>query len=76
VKRYGPSHRRARNASVVFKNFYLHPKKTFSTVSRVDRTCRTSGQTSVFGPKGDIRPISIISRLSEHKKSPGRCGGF
>ena len=33
MKRCGPSCRRARSASVVFKIFVLHPKKTFATIS-------------------------------------------
>ena len=38
-KRYGPSRRRARSASAVFKIFVLHPKKTFSTLSARSRHC-------------------------------------
>src|SRR6476646_3455662 len=33
VKRCGPSRRRARSVSAVFKIFVLHPKKTFATIS-------------------------------------------
>src|SRR6266480_17599 len=33
VKRCGPSHRRARNAPAVLKNFVRQPEKTFATVS-------------------------------------------
>src|SRR5258705_13862053 len=33
VRRCGPSRRRARTASAVFKIFVLHPKKTFATIS-------------------------------------------
>jgi hypothetical protein len=36
-KRCGPSHRRARNASAVLKNFVRQPKKTFSTLSAKKR---------------------------------------
>jgi hypothetical protein len=33
MKRCGPSSRRARSASAVFKTFVLHPKNTFATKS-------------------------------------------
>src|SRR5713101_5717953 len=39
VKRYGPSRRRARNASAAFRIFDPHPKKTFATVSANTRHC-------------------------------------
>jgi len=35
--RYGPSRRRAQNASAALKNFVRHPKKTFSTLSALLR---------------------------------------
>ena len=37
TKRCGPSHRRVRNASAVLKNFVRQPKKTFSTLSALNR---------------------------------------
>src|SRR6476659_320363 len=33
MKRYGPSHRRAHNASAALRIFVRHPKKTFATKS-------------------------------------------
>ena len=33
MKRYGPSRRRAQNASAALKIFVRHPKKTFATIS-------------------------------------------
>ena len=38
MKRYGPSRRRAQNASAVLKIFVRHPKKTFATLSGVEQT--------------------------------------
>jgi hypothetical protein len=43
MKRCGPSRRRARSASAVFKIFALHPKKTFSTLSA------RSGSQLIYG---------------------------
>src|SRR3979411_1329714 len=37
MKRYGPSRRRAQNASAALKIFVRHPKKTFATISASNR---------------------------------------
>ena len=38
MKRYGPSRRRAQNASAALRIFVRHPKKTFATISPWKRT--------------------------------------
>jgi hypothetical protein len=37
MKRYGPSYRRARNTSAIPETFGHHPKKTFATISAMNR---------------------------------------
>src|SRR6266404_2947153 len=44
MKRCGPSRRRARSASAVFKIFVLQPKKTFATISATSRLMHRSKQ--------------------------------
>jgi hypothetical protein len=39
VKRYGPSHREARDASAALKISVHHPKNTFATISARNRHC-------------------------------------
>src|SRR6476660_5186285 len=48
MKRCGPSCRRTRSASAIFKIFVLHPKKTFATISA------RNGHVAVV----PIRPLS------------------
>src|SRR3954467_12066105 len=48
MKRYGPSRRRAENASVALRIFVRHPKKTFATISANRRLMHRSKLHSLF----------------------------
>jgi hypothetical protein len=51
IERCGPSCRRARSASAVFKIFVLHPKKTFATISALSGHGAMSDLSPLFAPK-------------------------
>jgi hypothetical protein len=55
MKRYGPSRRRAQNASAVLRIFVRHLKKTFATKSGAKRPSRRRDATSVFDPERTSR---------------------
>jgi hypothetical protein len=46
MKRYGPSHRRAQNASAPLRIFVRNPKKTFATISAEQR--KTFAHIEIF----------------------------
>jgi hypothetical protein len=54
MKRYGPSRRRAQNASAALKIFVRHPKKTFATLSAPNG----------HGPMSDMSLLSGEERKS------------
>jgi hypothetical protein len=57
VKRCGPSSRRARSASAVFKTFVLHPKKTFATILGAKQTSQPrASETSRRKPETGAYP--------------------
>jgi hypothetical protein len=70
MKRCGPSCRRARSASAVFKIFVLHPKKTFATISANSRRDQTSlPQLSSYG-RGRS-PREIVGPQVDRDSPPG-----
>jgi hypothetical protein len=60
MKRYGPSRRRAQNASAALEIFAPHLKKSFATQSGVKRTCAKGAGMSPFDP----RRTSLRAELS------------
>jgi len=75
--RWGPSRRRARNASGALENFACYPQKTFSTASvklrvRVSGAKRKSNKSSrsFEGPEGDIRENERGRQLRRSYKNP------
>jgi hypothetical protein len=60
TNRYGPSRRRAQNASAALKNFVCHPKKTFSTLSAPNGHRKISPSTcSLRGRPRKVRPAAF-----------------
>src|SRR5438477_74714 len=49
IKRYGPSRRRAQNASAALRTFVRHPKKTFATISAPLRHADGRGKCLLIG---------------------------
>src|SRR6476619_376786 len=56
INRYGPSHRRAQNASAALRVFVRHPKPTFATISPRERT-----STGYLGNPAHPRYCALIS---------------
>jgi hypothetical protein len=52
MKRYGPSRRRAQNATAALKIFIRHPKKTFVTISVISGHC--IGLGAFVSPSGAL----------------------
>src|SRR5204863_9475390 len=69
MKRYGPSRRRAQNASAALKIFIRHPKKTFATISALFGHKRSNSRCSLIdvkqtsqlrAPKSEDDPEEIL----------------
>jgi hypothetical protein len=88
-KRCGPSSRRARSASAVFKIFVLHPKNTFATISATTGLMHRSNLTAYSitssarskKASGIVMPSAFaVVRLTTSSKvvgcSTGRSAGF
>src|SRR6476620_10499217 len=54
MKRYGRSRRHAQRHQRLLRIFVRYPKKTFATISWVERTSHLSGATSGFGPGAEV----------------------
>src|SRR4029453_12900686 len=66
MKRYGPSRRRAQNASAALRIFVHHPEKTFATISA--RRRRRSGHLRAISPRvGNSIPCGHL--VHERSKS-------
>jgi hypothetical protein len=70
MKRYGPSRRRAQNASATLEIFAPHLKKSFATQSGAKQTFRCKASTSGFDQNGSLNQISQSIEFKALRKPP------
>ena len=68
VKRYGPSHRGAREVSVGLKLFVPHPKHTFATISARNRHHQLSRQSPLVPNYRPVGPANLAAVVSPSRQ--------
>ena len=73
IRRYGPSRRRAQNASVVLRIFVRHTKKTFATISATSRRWPEMPSRAANGGDQNVREdVAIALRDVRQNASCGQ----